>query len=351
MVKRYRLLFTGPQELYQCSKNNMMYLFQYARHFQCKRVMEWTGGDATPLLLQVFMTLKLAADENVLPTPLSTRHLVIGDEAAMIDIVTYLSSKFTTVTESSFGNHCPEIVPICQQLVEKHLPESHQCHKWLSTLDRGTQTKDVLDRLIAILCDGTAVPRVEPRFVDNKCFTFRECLSDMANWTRISQGDQVSQFTKPSASAKVIVCGEPSALDVTNSDILPLDRLVKNIIFRLKAKVFGSDIVTVAALDCTKGLTKISLHTGALEDTPTLKKLDRNHFTNGTVYLHDPLVTRPKWTSVIRIFKGLRYSPIPECTVTRYRVTILMVSVGQHGHVRSLDDLFSGVSMVDTTEY
>lgn len=364
MTSEHPSVFTGPRDmLYKCSRSNGLYIYQYAQFFECKKVLDWSPSDsphsAHAFLLQVFLTLQVAAKANVLPVRMTCRYLVTGNGAVMIDIVTYLSSNFTKPSDSLFGDHCKRLNQVCSELTARHLPESN-LHKWFCALSSGARSTNVLDKAIEWLrkVHPHASERTNPTLlslVDN-CFTFKAYLSEIPNWVTRAGCDLRE---RNECNGKLLVYGNPKVFtgnqSAENVGSTKLEALVRNIVMRLKVKLFGSSLVTVTALDCTQGLTKVTLDNATLASVPSIAKLDRlrlNTDDQGCCYTHDAVSsTRSKWAPVIMFTKLMRRGPVQELDVKQYRMVILIAALRPRGEVHSLKELFRGVSLLSTMEY
>lgn len=363
MTSKHPTLFLGPCDLlYNCSRRNNLYAFQYALCFDCTRILDWVQCDSMngySFLLQVFYTLASAAHLHVLPTRLTHRCLVISGGAVMIDIVTYLSSNITVPEESLFGEHCHGLPSVCCELVAKHLPGSN-LHRWFYRLNTNKRSTVVLTKAIEWLLkfEPLKTERTIPRSIsmDDTCVTFKDYFSDISSWV---QPGCVQRARDQECNAKILLHGNPKVFRGNqlseNMGSIKLETVTRNIIMRLKSRIFGSSLVAVAALDCTQGLTKVILDNRVLSAVPSLSELEPSHVVDlnqDWCYVHDAVsISRSKWAPVIMFRKTVKPGPVQELSVTRYSVVVLITLLKTRGLVHSLAELFGGISMLTTTEY
>lgn len=363
MTRMYPLIFAGPRDgLCKCSRRNGMFIFQYAQFFKgCKQVFDWNASDSPnsvhAFLLQVFLTLKAALDTKLLPTHMTEwRDVLVAKGAVMIDIVPYLSMNFNKPQSSMFGEQCKSLVSLCTTMVAKHLPHSN-LYKWLSMLSTGTPASHVLTKSIEWLRNFDLSERTTPYLLTlhGNFFTFRDYSSDVPNWlTYVGEEEEAHNRS----SAKLLVYGDPepfrgnqTAEGVGDSK---LNTLVRNIVLRMRVKIFRSSRLEVTTLDCTQGLMTVTLNSSALSGISSVDQLDGSRLLNdnGNCYTHDAVSqTESKWAPVIMFTKFKRQGPVQELTVDYYRMKILMVLLSPQGWVRSLRELFQSVSTFSVTDY
>lgn len=363
MTRMHPLIFAGPRGgLCKCSRHNGMFIFQYAQFFEgCKQVVNWTTEDSPnsvyAFLLQVFLTFKAALDMKLLPTHMTEwRDVLIAKGAVMIDIVHYLSMNFNKPQSSMFGDQCESLLSLCTTMVAKHLPDSNLC-TWLCGLRTGTPDSHVLTESIAWLRSVDPSERKTPYLVtlNGNHFTFRDYMSNIPSWLTHA-GEEEEACNR--SSAKLLVYGDPKPArgDQMAEGVgdTKLATLVKNIVLRMKTKIFRSARLEVTTLDCTQGLTKVTLNNSALSGISSVDQLDRSRLSNdkGNCYTHDAVsLTESKWAPVIKFTMFKREGPVQEFTVEYYRMTILMVLLSPQGSVRSLRELFQSVATFSVTDF
>lgn len=365
MTQMHPLIFAGPRDgLCKCSMSKDVFIFQYAQLFDdCKQVFNWTVADSPnsvyAFLLQVFLTLKVALDTRLLPTHMTEwRYILIGKGAVMIDIVPYLSRNFNKPSASMFSDQCKNLTSLCATMVAKHLPDSNLC-KWLCNLSTGTSTSQVLTDSIEWLRQFNNGERTSPHLLTllGRYFTFRDYTSEIPDWlTYLGEKEDA----RNRSCGKLLVYGEPQPYRGNQTAEGPgdtkLSTLVRNIVLRMRVKIFGSSRLEVTTLDCTQGLTKVTLNVSALSGIARIDQLDRSTellTDNGSCFTHD-LVSQieSKWAPVILFTKCKRQGPVQEFTLNYYKMTILMVLMSLEGSaVLSLRELFNGVTTFSVTEY
>ena len=363
ITQMHPLIFAGPRHgLCKCSMRKDVFIFQYAQLFDdCKQVFNWTVADSPnsvyAFLLQVFLTLKEALDMQLLPTHMTEwRYILIGKGAVMIDIVPYLSRNFNKPLASMFSDQCKNLTGLCTTMVSKHLPDSNLC-KWLCNLSTGTSTSQVLTDSIGWLRQFNNDERTSPHLLTliGRYFTFRDYTSEIPDWLTYL-GEEEDARNK--SSGKLLVYGEPQPYrgNQTAEGLgdTKLSTLVRNIVLRMRVKIFGSSRLEVTTLDCTQGLTKVTLNVSALSGVVRIDQLDRSKLLtdNGSCFTHD-LVSHidSKWAPVILFTKCKRQGPVQEFTLDYYKMTILMVLLNHEGSVLSLRELFNSVMTFSVTEY
>ena len=363
MTRIYPLIFAGPRDgLCKCSGRNGIFIFQYAQLFEgCKSVRDWTKVDSPnsvyPFILQVLLTLKVALDMQLLPTHMTEwKDVIISKGAVMIDIVPYLSRNFNKSKPSLFGKDCRSLVRLCTSMVTKHLPSSNLC-KWLCGLNDSESALHVLTKSIEWLSNIAFGERVMPCIstLDGNVFTLRDYSSDVSNWLTCT-GEEESPHGR--SVAKVLVYGVPKTVrcDQTTKCVgdIKLCKMVRNIVLRMRVKVFGSSRLEVATLDCTQGFTKVTLNNLALTGVVDVDRLPQSRLTDDNVsyFTHDAVSqTMSKWAPVIMFAKLKRHGPVDELTVEYYTMKILMVLLNTQGGVPSLRALFQSVATFSVTDY
>lgn len=381
LTKEHPSLFAGPREsVYKQAKAHGLYVFQYGQFFRSTKMINWVlrqGESFYPCLMQVLLTLKAAAENNVLPTNMATEHLLLGRGAVMIDIVGYLSAHFPQPDHQQLlGAHSPGITSVCLELLSKHEPGSPAVpflEKWQSSF---SNSQDI-ERLVTELSQrnvASAITRVQPvvSSLAHTHFTFREYLSDVPNWV----GSRVGEANLDKCTAKVLVCGNPTRLPFTRfsktacrPDSAPgaadatLDHsglvkdLVRNIILRVKAKALWDNALAVTTLDCTQGLTKITLRPSALSGVPSVDELRRDMFESLDLlclYTHDAAALLD-WAPVMKITKHVTLTPLSNFSSYHFKIIILLVRMDAKettkGAIKTLDELFRGVPLYCTTDY
>lgn len=278
----------------------------------------------------------------------------------MIDIVPYLGRNFNKPKSSMFGEQCEKLVSLCTALVAKHLPNS-DLYRWLHGMSSVVHTlDDVLNTSIEWLRGLQAGVRTIPHLMtlQGNVFTFKDYLSDVSNWLT-HRGDE--EEAPHRNSAKLLVYGTPTPFrgnQMTEHGVgnTKLNTLVRNIVLRMRVTMFGSSRLEVTALDCTQGLTVVTLNVSAISGVPSIDQLqlDRSRLCqyNGNCFAHDAVSkTDSKWSPVIMFTRLKRKGPVEEFTVDFYRLTILMVILKPHGGVGSLRELFQSMTMCSVTEY
>lgn len=347
--------------LCKCSKLNGIFIFQHAQLFEgCKQVFNWNTSDSPNLvhafLLQVFLTLKAALDEKLLPMHMTEcRDVLIGKRAVMIVIALYLSRNFNKPQSSMFGEQCKSLVSLCTTMVTKHLPDSSLC-KQLSKLSIGTSASHVLTKLIEWLRSFNLNERMTSYLLTlhSNFFTFRDYSSDMPNWlTHLGEESEA----RDRSSAKLLVYGDPKPFrgNQTAEGVgdTKLNTLVRNIVLKMRVKIFGSSRLEVTTLDCTQGLTKITFNNSSLSGISSVDQLDRLRLLNdnGNCFTHAVSRTESKWAPVIMFTKFKRQGPVQEFTIEYYKMAILMVLLSPQGLVGSLRELFQNVATFSVTDY
>ena len=363
LTRAHPLIFAGPRGgSCRCSRRTGVFVFQYAQYYmQSKQLVYWNESDSPisvyVFLLQVFLTLKAALDVKLLPTHMTEwKDILIAKGAVMIDIVGYLSRSFNKPPSSLFGDQCHNLIDLCAALVEGHLPNS-SLSTWLRDLTAGTSASVVLTGLIENLPEIDQSERITPSLLTphGNYFTFKDYLSDIPNWLT-SLGEEETHDERY-ARSKLLVYGTPTpirgnqaAADMSGTK---LRTLVKNIVLRMRAKIFGSSRVEVTALDCTRGLTEVTLVSSALSGIPSMDRLDpRLHTEERGGLTHDAVSpTASKWAPVILFTKCKREGPIQDFNVVYYEIKILVVLLSQQGSVQSLSELFRSMTTFSTTDY
>ncbi|XP_055362695.1 uncharacterized protein LOC129603759 [Betta splendens] len=355
MTQKHPFLFAGPRDgLYKCSKDDGVFVFQYAQLFHgCKQVCSWDTTDAPytahAFLLQVFLTLRAALEVQLLPMlTINLSDLLIGNGAVMIDVVSYLKNNFNEPPSSMFGNRCESLVGICTSLLTKHLPDS-SLHKELWGLSLWTPASHVLTKSIDWLRNFEQSERTRPSILtlDGNCFTFRDYLFGIPKWlTRLGEEEQ----TCDRSSTGLLVYGHPKPFrgDQTAEgvDNAILKKLIRNIVLRMKVKVFGSTRLEVTVLNCTQGWMKVTLETSVLSGFPGIDQLDRLKILDGNCFTHDVASqTESKWAPVIKFAKCQQNGPEQEFVLHYYKMTILIVLLSPLGSVKSLRELFCNMPL------
>lgn len=359
MTRLHPAIFTGPRdELSKCSGSKGALIFQYARSSEeCKQVAKWTESDSPhsvyAFLLQVFLTLETALNAKVLPTHMSEwTDMLISKGAVTIDVVSYLSKNYTKPRCSMFGEKCESLPGLCAALVTKHLPDS-ELRRLLSGLKSETSARRVLTDSIEwlrLFARGErAVAHLAP--LNNSVVTFKDYASNVSNW--LTNTGEESPRTR--SDAHMLVYGYPKPFRgnqmAESTGDTNLNTLVRNLILRMKVKVFESLRLKVSALDCTRGLTKVTLYNSALSGVTGVDQLKRSSKIGARV-THDVVSqTESKWGPVVMFEKCSRQGPVEELTVEFYKVTILVVLLSPEGSVKSLRELFQGVTTFSESDY
>ncbi|XP_035854735.1 uncharacterized protein LOC118494538 [Sander lucioperca] len=363
MTQTFPLMFAGPRDgLSKCSRCNGVFIFQYAQFFEgCKQVSSLDTSDASTsahgLLLQVFLMLKAALEWKLLPTHMTQcNDILISRGAVMIDIVSYLSRNFNKPRSSMFGEHCEGLLRLCVIMVTKHLPHSELC-KQLREMNPETPASCILATAIEHLTRFGSSERTTPSIstLDGNFFTFKDYTSDIPNWLT-AVGEEEDAHDR--SCTKVLVYGRPKPckrdLIAEGLCAAKLKTLVRDIVLRMKVKIFGLARLEVTTLDCTQGFAKVTLKNSALCKIPCVDQLDRSrllHADGKNYFTHDAILPLSKWAPVIMFTKCKQYGPTPECTFEYYSVKILMVLLGPEGTVASLGDLFQSMSSFSVTHY
>lgn len=381
LTKEHPSLFAGPREsVYKQAKAHGLYVFQYGQFFRSTKMINWVlqqGESFYPCLMQVLLTLKAAAENNVLPTNMATEHLLLGRGAVMIDIVGYLSAHFPQPDHQQLlGAHSPRITSVCLELLSKHEPGSPAV-PFLEKCQSSFSNSQDIERLVTELSQrnvASAITRVQPvvSSLAHTHFTFREYLSDVPNWV----GSRVGEANLNKCTAKVLVCGNPTRLPFTRfsktacrPDSAPgaadatlhhsglVKDLVRNIVLRVKAKALWDNALAVTTLDCTQGLTKITLRPSALSGVPSLDELRRDMFESLDLlclYTHDRAALLD-WAPVMKITKHVTLTPLSNFSSYHFKIIILLVHIDAKettkGAIKTLDELFRGVPLYCTTDY
>ncbi|KAL3991790.1 carboxyl-terminal PDZ ligand of neuronal nitric oxide synthase protein [Sarotherodon galilaeus] len=381
LTKEHPLLFAGPRKsVYKQAKAHGLYVFQYGQFFRSTKMINWVlqrGESFYPCLMQVLLTLKAAAENNVLPTNMATEHLLLGRGAVMIDIVGYLSAHFPQPDHQQLlGTQSPRVASVCLELLSKHQPGSPLV-PFLERCQSSFSHCHDIERLVAELSrlDVTsAIARVQPvvSSLAHTHFTFREYLADVPNWV----GSRVGEANLDKCTAKVLVCGNPTRLPFTRfsktecrpdsspgaADVTPdhgglVKDLVRNIVLRLKAKALRGSAIAVTTLDCTQGLTKITLRASALSGIPSVDELKGHMFESLDelrLYTHD-VAALLDWAPVMKITKHVTSTPLSNFSSYHYKIIILLVRIDaketNKGAIKTLDELFRGVPLYCTTDY
>ena len=367
------LIFAGPRDgLCKCSMRSGMFIFQYAQFFeQYKQVSCWNTSDQPysiyAFLLQVFLTLKAALEVELLPTHMSEwKYVLISrNGSVMIDIVNYLSMNFNKPKSSMFSDKCDHMITLCTSMMEIHLPNSELC-AWLQKCSHDISTSCLLTTTIQWLRTLDQSERTIPSLLSlqGNYFTFKDYSADMPNWLT-HLGEQ--EDARERSNAKQLVYGDPKpfrgnqtaeAMCDTN-----LTTLTKNIVLRMRAKVFGSTRLQVTAMDCTRGLMKVTLSYSALSRVSSIDHLDSSllqcKFDGATNYvgsnlaivIHDAVSQESKWAPVIMLVKCKENSPLPAFTIEYYKITILVVTLSEHGSVDSVTELFKSTDLFSVADY
>ena len=363
MTQTFPLMFAGPRDGFsKCCRCNGVFIFQYAQFFEgCKHVLALATSDASNsahgLLLQVFLTLKAALEWKLLPTHMTKcTDILISRGAVMIDIVSYLSRNFNKPQSSMFGEHCEGLLRLCVVMVTKHLPHSKLC-KQLRAMNPETPASCILATAIERLRGFGPSERTTPSIstLDGNFFTFKDYASDIPNWLT-AVGEEEDAHDR--SSSKVLVYGRPKPckrdLTVEGLRAVKLKTLVRDIVLRMKAKMFRLWRLEVTTLDCTQGFAKVTLKNSALCKIPSVDQLHWSrllHDDDKNCFAHDAILPMSTWAPVIMFTKCNQSGPTPECTFAYYSVKILMVLLGPEGTVESLTDLFQSMSSFSVTHY
>ncbi|TKS65578.1 Serine/threonine-protein kinase PLK4 [Collichthys lucidus] len=360
MTQQHPLIFAGPRgELCKCSRGNGVFIFQYGQLLEdCKPVAIWNESDSPnsvySFLLQVLLTLKTASDAMLLPTHMCEwTDILISKGAVMIDTVSYLSKNYMKPQSSLFSDKCESLISLCTTLVAKHLPESELC-QWLMKLNQSTVAYQVLTGSIQWLrnfdCSERRIPCLMS--LDDNVVTFRDYSANLSNWLTNS-GEERGEEAHKRSSSNTLVYGHPKPFrgnQTTESALdTKLDTLVRNIILRMRVKIFKSLKLKVSALDCTRGLTKLTLNNATLLG---ISSIDQLNPSSSSGFAHDAASkTESKWAPVIMFGKHKKQGPVQELTVESYTVTILVVLLSPNGSVKTLTELFQGVVMFSESDY
>lgn len=367
MTRMYPMLFTGPRnEWCRCSMRTGMVIFQYAHTFQhWTRMSTWNPcneAETISMLYQVFSTLKLAVESNVLPIHMRELCLVTSEGSVMIDVIPYLCNNYTT-SHPLFGNQCPALMSLCASLVTKYIPNDSVCTLLKSTTSHHHQVSHTLTNVMTWLeeTSGRRLQREPPRLMPlHGLVTFKDYTTDIPNWLT---GKGEPECDGPS-TAKVLVYGEPSVLNYEklptgDLDDVMLHTIVKSIVMRLKVRVFGSYRLQVTALDCTRAPFKISINPCALAKVPRVDELDGatlnlisgvgSHRGGCTMYTYDG--QGRLWAPVVMFTKLRKEGPLPDFTYDFYRVVILIVTVHTNAQMKELHDVFRNLTLFSGTEY
>lgn len=333
MTQRHPLIFSGPRgDLCKCSGGNGVFIFQYGQLLEeCKQVTIWNESDSPnsvhSFLLQVFLTLKTALDAMLLPMHLCEwTDILISKGAVMIDTFSYLSKNYMKPQSSLFGDTCESLISLCTTLVAKHLPRSDLC-EWLSKLMPYTTADYVLTGCIQWLRNFDRSERRVPcpASLDNNIVTFKDYSTNISNWLT-NVGEERGEEAHKSSCANMLVYGHPKPFrgDQTTEMLdTKIDTLVRNITQRMRVKIFKTSKLKVSALDCTRGLIKLTLNNAALLQNSTIDQLDPTA-TEG--FAHDAVsTTESKWAPVIAFKKYKTVGLVQEWTMEYYMVNILVV--------------------------
>jgi hypothetical protein len=102
----------------------------------------------------------------------------------------------------------------------------------------------------------------------------------------------------------------------------------------MRVKIFRTSRLEVTTLDCTQGLTKVTLDASALSVITRIDQLDRSMSLteNASRFTHDLVSqTDSKWAPVIMFTKRKRQGPVEEFTSDYYKMTIIMVLLSPQG--------------------
>lgn len=378
MTRDHPLLFAGPRTgVYNHSKAHEQYVFQYGQFFRSSKAMNWTpheGESFYSCLTQVLLTLQHASTQGVLPAYITAHHLFTGRGAVMIDIVGYLSACFNQDRGELFSDHSSTIAGACAELLRQHAPDS----PLIAELDNralrrfgAAEIEQLLGDVRRLDATGPAT-RIAPSLLilSRVHFTIKEYLADIPNWIESKAGE--SDVNK--CTAKLLVYGTPTRISASRFDkkeCLPcpagsdnncsygdlVKELVRNIILRLKVAVLKDSAVAVTSLDCTRGITKISLKANALLTIPRLEDLKGHNFDavdKHIVYAHDERDILD-WTPVVKISKSVTTSPLAHFNARYYKVLVLLVCIDRRltakGSVNTVDDLFRSVPLYCNTEF
>ncbi|KAK7878273.1 hypothetical protein WMY93_031092 [Mugilogobius chulae] len=290
-------IFAGPKEgSYTFSSGHGTSIFYYANFFSNYTPLSthsepWRSKQAP--LLQIFLTFRAALEANVLPTQFCCwDHVLLGQGSAIIDLPRYLCDSFGDPVETLFGQDCRGFLRLSLDLVDKHAPNSDLCYR-LHSLDAGSSTGTVLKEAIDCLmssCRGPA-KRVRPAWhiSPGAYFTFRDFLREMPNWVT-TDGETENTIN----CASLVVCGNPMRDDKLYCNLPEspelIEALVRNIVLRLKVKVFTIHRLNVTTLDLTQGLCQLTVSRRALDHVPSVDSLDRvkiMHTECTRYYAHD----------------------------------------------------------------
>ncbi|TKS92500.1 Serine/threonine-protein kinase PLK4 [Collichthys lucidus] len=346
-------------DLLLLTRGNGVFIFQYGQLLEdCKPVAIWNESDSPnsvySFLLQVLLTLKTASDAMLLPTHMCEwTDILISKGAVMIDTVSYLSKNYMKPQSSLFSDKCESLISLCTTLVAKHLPESELC-QWLMKLNQSTVAYQVLTGSIQWLrnfdCSERRIPCLMS--LDDNVVTFRDYSANLSNWLTNS-GEERGEEAHKRSSSNTLVYGHPKPFrgnQTTESALdTKLDTLVRNIILRMRVKIFKSLKLKVSALDCTRGLTKLTLNNATLLG---ISSIDQLNPSSSSGFAHDAASkTESKWAPVIMFGKHKKQGPVQELTVESYTVTILVVLLSPNGSVKTLTELFQGVVMFSESDY
>lgn len=277
------------------------------------------------------------------------RDVLVGNGALMIDIVPYLSSNFNKPQSTLFGEQCESLVSLCTDMVTRHLPDSN-LYTWKCKLSTGMPASHVLTKSIEWLRRFDLSERMTLHLLtlNGNFFTFRDYKSDIHNW-QTHLGDD--EEARNRSGAKLLVYGDQKHFrgDQTAEGVggTTLNILVRNIVLRMRVKIFGTSRLDVTMLDCTRGLTKVILNSSALSGNSSVVQLDWSRLLNnndsGNCFEHDATSqTESKSAPVIMLKKFKRQGSLHEFNIVYYRMTILMV-LFRPGLVRSLRELFESL--------
>lgn len=377
LTDEYPLLFAGPRSrVYNRSKANGMYLFQYGQFFKSNKVMNWEPVAREKFyscLVQVLLALRYASENRVLPTYAEHNHLLTSQGAVMIDIVGYLSAQFSQGQGELFSSNSPAVAAVCLELLRRHVPDSPMIASLESRamFSFGYREIDSLIVEARQLDPSVSVQRVTPVLLTLSLahFTLKEYLADVPNWLNSKAGE----VDLNKCTAKVLVRGTPARIPANRfaknecmSDPLGpsagtnygeiMRELIKNIVYRLKVKLTKDSLVSVAALDCTKGLTQITLDGSGLNNVPSIEELQVHLIDSADRYIAYAHDANPEldWAPIVKISKNVSSSPLDNFKAHYYKVIVLIVRVSRRGGVRSVtsvEDIFRSVPIYCSTDF
>lgn len=117
-----------------------------------------------------------------------------------------------------------------------------------------------------------------------------------------------------------------------------------------------ADAVAVAALDCTKGLTQITLDGSGLNNVPSIEELQVHLIDSADRYIAYAHDANPEldWAPIVKISKNVSSSPLDNFKAHYYKVIVLIVRVSRRGGVRSVtsvEDIFRSVPIYCSTDF